>query len=157
VSGLEIALVLGGLAAFAGAAVGMLALGGWDAADLGFSPPSGQRLTIGAYLLASHAVTAATLWQAPKIGSCLAAGLGAGWLGAAAAGADGEHFAFLGLFLGGVGDDDPALGGRLFFHALHQHAVAEGTKVHLELRSESSFHGTKHPWPRALAAGVREC
>ncbi|MBC6982587.1 hypothetical protein [Caulobacter sp. 17J80-11] len=85
-SGLEIALVLGGLAAFAGAAVGMLALGGWDAADLGFSPPSGQRLTIGAYLLASHAVTAATLWQAPKIGSCLAASLGAGWLGAAAAG-----------------------------------------------------------------------
>lgn len=85
-SGLEIALVLGGLAAFAGAVTGMLTLGGWDAADLGFSPPSSQRLTVGAYLLASHAVTAAALWQAPKIGSCLAAGLGAGWLGAAAAG-----------------------------------------------------------------------
>ena len=41
---------------------------------------------VGAYLLGSHGVTAAALWQAPKIGSCMAAALGAGWLGAAAAG-----------------------------------------------------------------------
>src|SRR5690606_10288130 len=47
------------------------------------------------------------------------------------AGAHGDDFAFLGLFLGGVGDDDPALGLGFFFNALDQHAVAERTKRHL--------------------------
>src|SRR3989344_1540820 len=46
------------------------------------------------------------------------------------AGADGADFAFLRLFLGGVGDDDPALGLGFFFNALNQHAVAERTKRH---------------------------
>ena len=35
----------------------------------------------------------------------------------AGAGADGDDFAFLRLFLGGVGDDDPALGLGFFFDA----------------------------------------
>jgi hypothetical protein len=46
------------------------------------------------------------------------------------AGADGDDFAFLRLFLGGVGDDDPALGRGFFFDALHEDAVAQGTKFH---------------------------
>ena len=42
-----------------------------------------------------------------------------------------DDLAFLRLLLGGVGDDDPALGLRFLFHALHEHAVAERTKRHL--------------------------
>jgi len=44
------------------------------------------------------------------------------------AGADGDDFALLRLFLDGVGDDDPALGLLFFFNALDQDAVAERTK-----------------------------
>src|SRR5690606_38739541 len=46
------------------------------------------------------------------------------------AGADGDDFAFLRLFLGGVGDDDAA-GGLLFRgDAANQNAVVQGTESH---------------------------
>ncbi len=87
---LQAALVAGGMGAFAGALVGALTLGGRstagiaipDAASLSFD----QRISIGAFLLAGHVVAAAALWQLPTVGSCFAGGLGAGWIGAAAAG-----------------------------------------------------------------------
>src|SRR5687767_6060647 len=49
---------------------------------------------------------------------------------AARAGADGDDLAFLGLLLGGVGDDDSA--GRLFLglQAADQYPVMERTKIH---------------------------
>ena len=47
----------------------------------------------------------------------------------ARAGADGDDFAFLRLFLGGVGDDDPALGLLFFLDALDEDAVCQGTKA----------------------------
>ena len=49
----------------------------------------------------------------------------------AGAGADGDDFAFLRLFLGGVGDDDPALGLCFFLDALDQDAIAKRTKGHI--------------------------
>src|SRR5438105_6560177 len=45
----------------------------------------------------------------------------------AAAGADGNHFAFLRLLLGGVGVDDAALGLLLGIDTLHDPAVVQGT------------------------------
>src|SRR5262245_11781234 len=42
---------------------------------------------------------------------------------------DGQHGAALGLFLGGVREDDPALGFALGLHALHEDLVAEGSKL----------------------------
>jgi hypothetical protein len=50
----------------------------------------------------------------------------------ARAGADGDDFAFLRLFLGGVGDDDPALGLFFFLDALDEDAVSQGTKPRAE-------------------------
>ena len=47
------------------------------------------------------------------------------------AGADGEDFAFLRLFLRGVGDDDPALGLFLLLDAADEDAIAERTKRHV--------------------------
>ena len=47
------------------------------------------------------------------------------------AGAGGDHFAFLRLFLRGVGDDDPALGLFFFLDALDEDAVSQGTKRHV--------------------------
>lgn len=88
-SGLEWSLVAGGLGAFAGGMAGMLTIGGSDLASLepGAPPaPLERRLAAGAFLLSSHAIAAAGLWQLPTVGSCLAASLGAGWMGAAAAG-----------------------------------------------------------------------
>jgi hypothetical protein len=85
---LEISILAGGVAAFAGALTGVMALSGAMTPDLSGGQGKASldgRLTLGSYLLASHAITAAALWQAPTIGSCLAASLGAGWLGAAAA------------------------------------------------------------------------
>src|SRR3954468_21384532 len=46
------------------------------------------------------------------------------------AGADGEHFALVGLLGGGVGDDDAGGGLPLFFQALHDDAVMQGTQFH---------------------------
>src|SRR5438552_12130492 len=48
----------------------------------------------------------------------------------ASAGADGDHFAFLRLFLGGIGDDDPASGFLFFLDALDEDAVSQRTKRH---------------------------
>jgi hypothetical protein len=89
--GLAAALLAGEIAAFLGALIGVLALTGVEvlrpAVEGAPRPPLDVRLTVGAFLLAAHALTAASLLQAPKIGACLAAALGAGWMGAAAAGA----------------------------------------------------------------------
>lgn len=87
--GLEWSLVAGGMGAFAGAMFGVLTIGGADlfsvTGERGAAPLD-RRLAIGAFLLSSHAIAAAGLWQLPTVGSCLAAALGAGWMGAAAAG-----------------------------------------------------------------------
>ena len=48
----------------------------------------------------------------------------------AGAGADGDDFAFLRLFLGGVGNDDPALGLLFFLDAPDEDAIAKRTKRH---------------------------
>lgn len=88
-SGLEWSLIAGGLGAFAGAMAGVLVISGSAVGELepGTPPaPLDRRLSMGAFLLSSHAIAAAGLWQLPTVGSCLAAGLGAGWMGAAAAG-----------------------------------------------------------------------
>src|SRR5687768_13959903 len=46
------------------------------------------------------------------------------------AGADGEHFALVGLLGGGVGDDDAGGGLTLFFQTLDDHAVVQRTQFH---------------------------
>ena len=62
----------------------------------------------------------------------------------AAAGADGDDFALARLFLGGVGDDDAALGLLFGFDAAHDHAVMQGTKLGLG-------HGLpRRRWSRGL-------
>jgi hypothetical protein len=86
---LEAALLAGGLAAFAGGVTGVLALAGAvglepRAPDAAF-PSREYRLSLGAFLLASHAVVAVGLWRMPTVGACMAASLGAGWMAAAAA------------------------------------------------------------------------
>jgi hypothetical protein len=87
---LDAALLAGGAAAFAGALVGVLALSGklsLEAKTPGAPHPTMEsRLSLGSFLLASHALAAATLWQAPTVGACMAAALGAGWIASAAAG-----------------------------------------------------------------------
>ena len=45
-------------------------------------------------------------------------------------GADGDHLAFLRLFLRGVGNDDPALGFEIAFRASDDDAVVEWTEFH---------------------------
>lgn len=89
--GLKLSLVAGAVGALAGVMAGALAMLGTDLSGAGpheAHPPAplDRRLGIGAFLLSSHAIAAAALWQLPTVGSCIAAGLGAGWLGAAAAG-----------------------------------------------------------------------
>jgi hypothetical protein len=80
---LEYALIAGGAAAFAGAAAGVIAFSA-DVLGAGALPRQ-ARMTLGSWILASHAITAAALWQSPKIGACMAAALGAGWIGASVA------------------------------------------------------------------------
>src|SRR5579864_8542620 len=46
-----------------------------------------------------------------------------------AAGANCQHFPLLGLFFGGIGQDDAALGDLLAFEWLDYHPVAEGAQV----------------------------
>src|SRR5215472_8107009 len=46
------------------------------------------------------------------------------------AGADRDHFALLGLFLRGVGNDDAARGLLVFLDAADDHAVAKRTEFH---------------------------
>lgn len=50
------------------------------------------------------------------------------------AGADGDDFAFLRLFLGGVGNDDPALGLLLAFEATDNDPVVQRPEFHGTLR-----------------------
>ena len=50
----------------------------------------------------------------------------------AGAGADGDDFAFLRLFLGGVGDDDPAGGLLLGLDAADEHTVMKRPETHFE-------------------------
>lgn len=90
--GLQLSLIAGGVGALAGMMAGGLAMLGTDLS--GASPheprpapaPLDHRLAVGAFLLSSHAIAAAALWQLPTVGSCIAAGLGAGWAGSAAGG-----------------------------------------------------------------------
>src|SRR3954452_17708981 len=48
----------------------------------------------------------------------------------AGAGADGDDFAFLRLFLGGVGNDDPASGLCLGLHAADENTVMKWPETH---------------------------
>jgi hypothetical protein len=87
--GLQASLVAGAIGSLAGLMAGGLALLGTDlsgSAEPQPIAPLDRRLAVGAFLLSSHAIAAAALWQLPTVGSCIAAGLGAGWMGAAAAG-----------------------------------------------------------------------
>src|SRR6201999_3226839 len=49
-----------------------------------------------------------------------------------------DHFAFLRLLLGGIGDDDAAGGLLILLDAADDHAVAEGTEFHAKLLLEKS-------------------
>ena len=51
----------------------------------------------------------------------------------AGARADGDDFALLGLFLGGIGNDDPAWCLGFFLDAIHDHAVVQRTEFHRNL------------------------
>lgn len=84
---LKAALLAGALAAVAGAFAGALLLGGMDLLRLapkGERPSQATRVQVGTFLLTAHVVAAATLWVVPQVGSCVAAALGSGWIGAAA-------------------------------------------------------------------------
>ncbi len=87
---LHASLIAGGTGALAGVFAGGLALLGTDLSGSSHPgdpiAPLDRRLAVGAFLLSSHAIAAAALWQLPTVGSCIAAGLGAGWMGTAAAG-----------------------------------------------------------------------
>lgn len=87
---LKTAMLAGIVASVAGAFLGALLLAGVDPMRLGRSgggaPDQGVRLQVGTFLMAAHVAAAAALLVAPKVGSCVAAGLGAGWIGAAAGG-----------------------------------------------------------------------
>ena len=58
---------------------------------------------------------------------------------AATAGADGDDFTLLGLFLGGVRDDEAAGGGGLSFAGTDHDAVLEGLQAHSILRESGCF------------------
>src|SRR3954452_21076317 len=58
--------------------------------------------------------------------------------------ADGQDLALHGLFLGGVGDDQPALGLRLFLDALDDDAVVQRSELHLTLPRPGSPGGYWH-------------
>lgn len=81
---LRTALFAGAAAAVAGAFAGALLLGGLDLLRTGARHAPTLRIQVGTFLLAAHVVAAATLWVVPQVGSCVAAALGSGWIGAAA-------------------------------------------------------------------------
>src|SRR4051794_10975481 len=66
---------------------------------------------------------------------------------AAGAGSDGQDLALHGLFLGGVGDDQPTLGLRLFLDALDDDAVVQRPEL----------HGAGPPLAGILALRIDEC
>ena len=43
----------------------------------------------------------------------------------------GDHFSHLGLFLGGAGQNDAALGGLFSFHQLDDHAILQRIQFHI--------------------------
>ena len=49
------------------------------------------------------------------------------------AGADGDDLALVGLFSGGVGDDDSGSGLALFLHAFDNHTVVQRTDFHCKV------------------------
>jgi hypothetical protein len=82
---LQLSMVASGVGAFVGAYALMHPAVGRVLTGLGAEPaePGGVRALGGAMLL-GHAAALAALAQSPAIGSCLAAGLGSAWFGAAA-------------------------------------------------------------------------
>src|SRR5579872_745004 len=56
----------------------------------------------------------------------------------ALAAADGDDFAFLLLFLGGVRNDDAALDAFFFFNSLHDYPVVERGEIHCHLEKPSN-------------------
>src|SRR4051812_48584902 len=75
----------------------------------------------------------------------------------ASAWSDGDHLALLGLFLGRIGNDDPALGFLFAFDAADDNTVVQGTKLHelllwvvRPLRPPMLLEST-------LALGLRKC
>ncbi len=82
---LKLAILASGLGAFIGGYVLIHPEGAAGLTGADRSQGRGTALrALGGALLLGHAATLATLAQAAPIGSCLAAGLGAGWFGAAA-------------------------------------------------------------------------
>src|SRR5437762_5199813 len=59
------------------------------------------------------------------------------------AGSDGDDFAFDGLFLGGVGDDDAALGLLFLLHALHDHAILQRPDFHAFFLQVGNWHSAQ--------------
>src|SRR5882757_8931415 len=82
---LQLSIAASGVGAFIGGYTLMHQGGSQALTGIRFEPgePAGARALGGAMLL-GHAVALATLAQAPGIGSCMAAGLGSAWFGAAA-------------------------------------------------------------------------
>src|SRR5437762_9264758 len=56
---------------------------------------------------------------------------------------DGDDFAFDGLFLGGVGDDDAALGLLFLLHALHDHAILQRPDFHAFFLQVGNWHSAQ--------------
>lgn len=84
---LKTALLAAVCASTAGAFAGALLLAGADlfrTASADERPGPAVRVQAGAFLLAAHVTAAATLLVVPKVGACVAAALGSGWIGAAA-------------------------------------------------------------------------
>ena len=71
--GLKAALIAGAIASLAGVMAGGLAILGTDisgGSDPNAAPaPLDRRLAVGAFLLSSHAIAAAALWQLPTVGT----------------------------------------------------------------------------------------
>src|SRR5579862_7601261 len=72
----------------------------------------------------------------------------------ALAGTDGDYFAFLLLFLGGVGNDDAALDAFFFFNSLHDYSVMERGEIHCHLEKPSSKVSCVSTFVRLYATSV---
>ncbi len=78
----------------------------------------------------------------------------------AGAGTDGDDFALLRLLAGGVGNDDATGRLGLGVGTLDDHAVVEGTELHVQVGSRWGGMGRRGQdvWPEGLlAASTREC
>src|SRR5580704_7850860 len=72
----------------------------------------------------------------------------------ALAGTDGDYFAFLLLFLGGVGNDDAALDAFFFFNSLHDYPVVQRGEIHCHLEKPSSKVSCVSTFVRLYATSV---